>query len=169
MGLPNATMRLRRRVNGGNSLNRRWLEGKREQNPYVSKEGGGWDGGGYHRPNTLPRLRPSRNLSHRVGTLKCVYIYFFYISRLLVFLDGYSRSHLNASREGVEKRLAKKTRQVGRARPRSKPDSAVKKKQGARKKTASNANLSSTSLSHQWLLPSFRSKRAFKCLFFFFL
>lgn len=64
-GITKCDDEIRRRVNGGNSLNRRWLEGKREQNPYVSKEGGG-----KYRPNTLLRLRPTRNLSHRVETLR---------------------------------------------------------------------------------------------------
>lgn len=64
-GITKCDDEIRRRVNGGNSLNRRWLEGKREQNPYVSKEGGG-----KYRPSTLLRLRPTRNLSRRVETLR---------------------------------------------------------------------------------------------------
>lgn len=45
-GITKCDDEIRRRVNGGNSLNRRWLEEKREQNPNVSREkkrGGGVD------------------------------------------------------------------------------------------------------------------------------
>lgn len=67
-------------------------------------------------------------------------------SQLLAFLDGYSRSHLNTSREDVENRLAN----VKSASQASlNPTRLSKKEKGVRKKKVSNANLLSMSLLHQ--------------------
>lgn len=83
-GITKCDDEIRRRVNGGNSLNRRWLEGKREQNPYVSKEGGG--GGGISTEHAAEIAPNAKSFSQG----RNIEIF----SQLLAFLDGYSRSHL---------------------------------------------------------------------------
>lgn len=93
-GITKCDDEIRRRVNGGNSLNRRWLEGKREQNPYVSKEGGGGIST-EHAAEIAPNAK-SFSQGCNIETF----------CQLVAFLDGYSRSHLNTSREDVENRLA---------------------------------------------------------------